>query len=329
MNRYWANSLKKRHRRRSLMGFTLTELLIATGISVLVVTMAFSALLMISNLSKQSQIKIERRTELSRAFDFMTQEIRAARRINQTATKIADGVSTTLQDVITSSGLNLANLGSYGTLALYLEIPITATTSCPVDYDQVVYDIRPNPSSWLGPRIITRYGRVPKIDGTINPCSSPIASDVLVDSMTATSPTPACAAPGVLSGSGGFYTCVTQGLVDLYLRSALSNLTSETRNLASKAFSRLANSSANSAPVLSKTRTGSQIALSWTGASSGTASFKLFRSVAGGTATEIYSGSNLNFTDTLTGSSGTANCYQVRAIGTDASGDSNQVCETL
>jgi type II secretory pathway pseudopilin PulG len=326
MKRYWANSPKNSNRQRSLMGFTLTELLIATGISVIVVAMAFSALIMISNLSKQSQIKIERRTELSRAFEFMTQEIRAARRINQTVTTIADGASTTLENVITSSGLNLASLGGYGTIALYLEIPITATASCPVDYDKVVYDIRPNPSSWLGPRIITRYGRVPKIDGTINPCSSPIASDVLVDSMTATSPTPACAAPGVLSGSGGFYACVTQGLVDLYLRSALSNLTSETQNLASKAFSRLA---ASSAPVLSRTRTGNQIALSWAWATAGTPSFKLLRSVNNGTPTEIYSGSNLNFTDTLTGSSGDANCYEVTAIAADASGESNQVCETL
>ncbi|MBW4552889.1 MAG: prepilin-type cleavage/methylation domain-containing protein [Aphanocapsa sp. GSE-SYN-MK-11-07L] len=328
MKRYRVNASNYRHRQRSRLGFTLPELLIATSISFLVVALAFSALIMISNLNKQSQIKIERRIELSRAFDFMTQEIQAARRINRTVTAVADGGSTTLQDVITSSGLNLANLGNYGTIALYLEIPMTASPSCafPKDYDQVVYDIRPNPSSWLGPRIVSRYGRVPKIDGTINPCSSPIASDVLVDSMSATGPTPACVAPGVLSGSGGFYACVTQGLVDLYLRSALSNLTSETRNLASKAFSRLANISA---PSLSATRTGNQIALTWGWGNPSISTFKLVRSVAGGPPTEIYSGSNLNFTDTLTGSKGDQNCYKVTAIAADTSADSNQVCEAL
>jgi prepilin-type N-terminal cleavage/methylation domain-containing protein len=328
MKRHRVNASNYRHQRRSRLGFTLPELLIATGISVIVVALAFSALLMISNLNKQSQIRIERRIELSRAFDFMTQEIQAARRINRTVTTIADGASTTLQDVITSSGLNLTDLGDYGTITLYLEIPMTATASCPVAYDQVVYDIRPNPSSWLGPRIISRYGRVPELDGTIDPCRLPITSDVLVDSMTASNPTPipTCVAPGVLSGSGGFYACVTQGLVDVYLRSAISGLTSETRNLASKAFSRLANISA---PSLSATRTGNQIALTWGWANPSISTFKLVRSVAGGTPTEIYSGSNLNFTDTLTGSKGDQNCYKITAIAADTSADSNQVCEAL
>ncbi len=333
MKRHSRYSHKNRRHRRTMLGFTLTELLIATGISAIVVTMAFSALLMISNLNKQAQVKIERRIELSRAFDFMTQEIRAARRINQTAATIADGVSTTLQDVITSSGLNLAALGSYGTIALYLEIPMTdvndAGCNISKDYDQVVYDIRPNPSSWLGPRIISRYGRIPRIDGTIDPCSDPIASDALVDSMTATnpSPLPACAAPGILSGSGGFYTCVTQGLVDLYLRSAISGLTSETRDLASKAFSRLAGLSV---PELSGVRpSGNQFALSWAWTISDPPTFTLLRSVDGGTPIEIYSGSNLSFTDTLTGTKGDANCYKITATSASSSGESNQVCEAL
>jgi prepilin-type N-terminal cleavage/methylation domain-containing protein len=329
MKTYRATSQAIRKHQRSIRGFTLTEVLIATMISLIVIAAAFSGLIMISSLSRQAQVKIERRIELSRAFDFMTHEIRAARRINRTATKIADG-TTSLQDVITTAGLNLAALGSYGTIALYLEIPMTDTASCPVpkDYDQVVYDIRPNPSSWLGPRIISRYGRIPESDGTIDPCSPPVSSDVLVDSITANdpSPVPTCVAPGVLSGSGGFYTCVTKGLVDLYLRSAISNLTSETQNIASKAFSRLGGISA---PVLTGTRQAeNQIALSWTWATSGSPTFKVLRSVAGAPPTEIYSGTNLSFTDALSGSTGNANCYKVTAtIGTYTSDESNEVCE--
>jgi prepilin-type N-terminal cleavage/methylation domain-containing protein len=319
-----------RHRRT--IGFTLPELLVALLISLIVMAMAYSALNAIANLSHQSQIKIERRIELSRAFDFMSHEIRAARRINQTATIGADGI-TPLSEVITSSGLNLDSLGNYGTIALYLEIPMAVSdASCAVtkDYDQVVYDIRPNPSSWFGPRIISRYGRIPQLDGTLNPCSSPIASDVVVDTITAKnpSPMPTCSPPGVLSGSGGFYTCVTQGLVDLYLQSALSNLTSQTLVVASKAFSRIGSISA---PVLSATQLpGDQLALSWTWTNPENSTFVLTRLAAGDSSTEIYNGTEMSYTDPLAGANGKSYCYRVRAtIGTYTSDDSNQVCEAF
>ncbi|PSB02946.1 prepilin-type cleavage/methylation domain-containing protein [Merismopedia glauca CCAP 1448/3] len=330
---------------KSSSGMTLVELMVAIIISAMVIIVASSALVNLLTVNQKAAAKIERRIDLSRAFDFMSYEIRTSRRINSSATAVADGTNTLIENVVTSTGLNLSDLGSYGTMVLYLEIPIidNPPTTCPVgsphaglppptptDYDQVIYDIRPNPSSWLSPRIISRYGRIPRSDGTIDPCEDPVSSDVLVDSISDRdiTPTPNCTTPGVLSGGGGFYACVNGGLVDLYMQSKLGDL--KTHNLASKAFSRLSTNNTLAAPVLSGTRqTGTNnLNLSWTWTGSNGVTFKLYRVVAGAT-TEVYSGANLSLTDTLAGNSGDANCYSVIAtVGSYTSDYSNQVCET-
>jgi hypothetical protein len=62
------------------------------------------------------------------------------------------------------------------------------------------------------------------LDGGINPCSQPVVSEVLVDGLLNdnASPAPSCGPvssnPAVLSGIGGFYTCVVGGQVALMLR---------------------------------------------------------------------------------------------------------------
>ncbi len=327
---------------RQPQGFTLVELLVAMLISMIVIAVAAWSFTTITNMIKVSEIEGERRIDLSRAFDFMTYEIRAAKRVNHTATTIANGSSVSVADVVASSGLNLASLGSYGTLVLYLEIPTLEQPPAicpaggpnagqpppaPADYDQVVYDIRSNLTHWLGPRVITRYGRVPQLDGSINPCSNPVGSDILVDAITdvAPTPTPTCSAPSALSGSGGFYACVYGGLVNLYLRSQVINL--QTEAVDSNALSR-PGSNTLAAPTLTGTRQpGNQIKLDWAWTGSSGISFKLYRSVAGGDPSQVYSGSNLTATVPLAGSPGDQNCYTVVAIaGAYISDESNSVC---
>lgn len=210
-----------RQRQSAGAGFTLVELLVAGVISTIVILVAWSGLVSAMSISQTAQARSARQAELNRALDFMTNEIRMARSINQSATLTANGTTVSLNDVVTSAGVNLASLGSYGTLGLYLERPIAeAPTICPVggpnagaappapaDFDPIVYDIRPSPSGWLQPRMVARYGRVPLADGTINPCSSPVSSDPMVDALSTTmKTTPTCS--GVLSGDGGFYSCV-------------------------------------------------------------------------------------------------------------------------
>ena len=325
----------------STTGFTLTELLVAGVIGTLVVGAVGAGVVAILSASQDADAKAQRQIDLSRAFDFITHETRMARAINQTDTTVANGTTVTVEDVVISSGLNLADLGSYETVVLYLEIPINANipATCPTggpnagapppqpaDYDRVVYDIRPNANTWLGPRAIYRYGRIPRLDGTIDPCSTPLSSDILVDAIAAVNinPTPVCSAPAVLSGAGGFFACVNNRQVNLHLQSQVSEI--QARNLNSSISSRVVS---NLVPVLSGTVTGPDtMTLSWTwsGPTAGT-TFSLSQTV-NGVNTEVYNGPNLTAPGTLTGSTGDLNCYAVTATsGSFTTPPSSPVCE--
>ena len=324
-------------------GFSLTELLVAGVIGVIVLAAVGTSVVTILRANKEAEARTQRRIDLSRAFDFITNETRMARAINQTDTTISNGTSVTVEDVVASSGLDLTDLGAYETVVLYLEIPISADIpdTCPAggpnagspppepaDYDRVVYDIRPNATTWLGPRAIYRYGRVPESDGTINPCSTPISSDILVDAIAAIniSPTPTCNDPAVLSGAGGFYACVNGRQVNLHLQSKVSNI--EAHGLNSAVSSRLVR---EVIPVLSGERSPGtdtmDLAWTWSGPNAGI-TFVLTRTVDD-EQTEIYSGPDLATSNDLTGDAGDINCYQVTATnGIFTTPPSDPVCET-
>ncbi len=201
---------------RNSAGITLMELLVTTVVTSVVIMLVFQGVVTAMNAQKIMQSKLSRRTEMARASEFIGHEINMARRINQTETL----TSGPLTDIVASSGINLAQLGDYGNLAMYLELPMTAPAAvCPAGTpraglapettDHVVYDVRPSNNGWLGPKGIYRYGRVPNMDGTLDPCSQPIGSDILVDAIAATSAVkPTCTAPAVLTGTEGFYACV-------------------------------------------------------------------------------------------------------------------------
>jgi prepilin-type N-terminal cleavage/methylation domain-containing protein len=244
---------KKRPFPSSKQGFTLIELLVATLITSVVILVAWSGLISAMGMSQAAEARSARQTELNKALDFMTNEIRMARSINESGTLAANGTTVTLADVITSAGVNPSALGSHGTISLYLERPTQANIPaiCPVggpnagappptpaDFDPIVYDIRPSPSGWLQPRMVARYGRVPSSDGTINPCSSPISSDPMIDALSTVMKTaPTCS--GVLSGDGGFYSCVNGQEVNLFLQSDIDN--AQVKQVSSAVSSRVLN----------------------------------------------------------------------------------------
>ncbi len=241
-----------RHRSTAIsdQGFSLIELIVAGAISIIVILVAWTGLVSAMNLSQVAESRAHRQTELNRALDFMTNEVRMARSINQSASLTANGANVSLSDVVVSAGVNLANLGSYGTIGLYLEQPIANVPAiCPVggpnagvapptpaNFDPVVYDIRSSPSGWLQPRMVARYGRAPAADGTINPCSNPLASEPMVDAISTTvKQMPSCS--GVLSGDGGFYSCVSGKEVSLFFQSEVTN--SAVRQVSSQIASRV------------------------------------------------------------------------------------------
>ncbi len=258
-------------------GFTLIELLVAGVLSVVVILVTWSGLISAMTMSQAAESRSARQNELNRALDFMTNEIRMARSINATsapsansgapsgaspspsnaksalnssASLITTSSTVSLADVVTSAGVNLSSLGSYGTLGLYLERPTRAVPAIcpaggpnagappptPADFDPIVYDIRPSTSGWLQPRMLARYGRVPDADGTINPCKNPVSSDPMIDALSTNMQTmPTCS--GWLLGDGGFYSCVEGSQANLFFQSDVSNI--EVRKVNSTVASRV------------------------------------------------------------------------------------------
>jgi type II secretory pathway pseudopilin PulG len=332
--------------RQASAGLTLVELLVATVITAVVILIVGDGLISALNASKVAEARTARRTELNRAFDFMTNEIRMAQSINRT-NSLSVNDTTTVEAVVNSAGLTRSQLGDYGTIALYLEIPIDvkAPAMCPADgpnanqppptpsdRDRVVYDIRPSSQGWLSPRSITRYGRVPQSSGVINPCSSPVGSDTLVDAIsTAMNTTPNCPAPSILTGAEGFMACVNGAQVDLLFQSNVVG--SQVRRLSSSALSRPM--TARPALQLLSVRPSSSstdpnaIDLSWfwTGYGSG-ASFKVYQAMEGDLTSkaEIYDGPNLRMVATLNGASRANNCFIVEATNGAATAKSDTEC---
>jgi prepilin-type N-terminal cleavage/methylation domain-containing protein len=318
-------------------GFTLIELLVAAAITCLVISLAGFGVVTATQSNKRTEAIAARRYDLSRAFDFISNEIRMATRINQTPTLTATD-STSMANLLTSVGLSVP-----GIPVLYLEVPITSNipATCPAGgpnagapppqpatYDRVVYDIRPSSEDWLGPNSIYRYGRVHKTDGTIDPCSDPVASDTLVDAISDQIENSSnCPTPGILMGAEGFQVCVRGSQVDLFMRSKISSV--EIHRLSSTATSRTGNSQAT--PFLSATRQSgtNTVNLSWEWNGSGTdITFVVTKEVTNATqTTEIYNGSNLNTVTQMAGNAGDQHCYTVTArVGTMTSPTSNKAC---
>jgi prepilin-type N-terminal cleavage/methylation domain-containing protein len=213
-------------------GFTLTELLIATAITGIVLTMAGTGLITLLSSNQSAEQRQNRRQELNRAMSFISDDIRAAQRINRTQDS-SPTVSAimALNDAARLFPTEVPYASSItGTVALYLEIPVGVCGSTRVT-DRVTYEVRtinPTPTLgeklWRGPYLLYRHGRIPRLDGGINPCSQPVVSEVLVDGLLNdnASPAPICdrssSHPAVLSGIGGFYTCVVGEQVALMLR---------------------------------------------------------------------------------------------------------------
>jgi prepilin-type N-terminal cleavage/methylation domain-containing protein len=210
-------------------GFTLAEVLVSIVIlGIISALISYTLGFMISSNQKLAKEQ-NRRTEISRALEAITNDIRMARNINKIApnpiTQIASAaVSDSNTAAAFSPTLNL------GTPVLYLEIPlgICAATSINI-VDRVIYDIRPKLSTdpWLGPQLIYRYGRTANEDGAVDPCSNPVSNIAIVDGIVSHS-TPSCTAPAILSGvtdtsaNTGFYACVNNDRVAISIFGELS-----------------------------------------------------------------------------------------------------------
>ena len=211
---------------------TLIEVLIASVIGLVVLALAWSGLISFTQMSSRAEAKTLRQIELTQALDFIANDIRQSRVVNQSGSLVADGSSVSVLDVIQHAGVDLADLGTYGDISLYLEVRMDPTVkTCPSgsgvqpaeEYDRIVYDIRDSSAEWLPPKVISRYGRLRSFSGMIDPCQKPVANDIIADVISAT-PVGSIPCPGVKSGGGGLQVCTDSGQVDVVVTSAIQEL---------------------------------------------------------------------------------------------------------
>ncbi|ABW30795.1 PulJ/GspJ family protein [Acaryochloris marina] len=104
----------------SFKGYTLVELLVAALVTSLVLSLAGFGVIAATQSNKRTEAIAARRHDLSRAFDFISNEIRMAIRINQSQMLKATNASS-MSNVLTSAGLDSS---IWSNPVLYLETPI-------------------------------------------------------------------------------------------------------------------------------------------------------------------------------------------------------------
>ena len=193
MKNFHLNLLKLLVQRQSQTqkGFTLTELLVGVFISVIVIGAAGYGLLQMLNASGSNSDETKTRAEVNRAIDFISDEVRNAKRVWSSADTLAGSVP------------------AGATVVLRLEMPDVNGDG---NDDEIVYYTQaPNSTSvWLGPQVLYRLGPAFNGDGTYS-AGVPTAT-ALIDRLQEID-TPACdtgtLSPTPVSGKvPGFYVCL-------------------------------------------------------------------------------------------------------------------------
>lgn len=189
-------SLKRLLFINSTKGFTLLELLIAISISFIVIVSLGAAVVGMISANRESELKTTRRVELNRALDYISEEIKGAKRVE----KVIDGTTEIMR--IKKPDNSYIDYYFYDLTAVDAEGP------------------------WVKPGTIRRkeYSDTDG-DGDIDTNDdNDHDPQTLVDGITKTLPTVEtgiedCEAPSEFISQGGFYTCIDEKYrtVSLYL----------------------------------------------------------------------------------------------------------------
>lgn len=191
------NCLKKylQHNSPESTGFTLPELLVAGVISLGVITLGGFGLVSILSSSQVANAQNERRVELNRSLDFIAAEIRQADEIVQDASNEPKPPEFN------------ASLPSGAQPVLMLKMPDLTGVQTPIIY----YVASSTNNTWLGPKLIYRWGPKYDDDGTYLDASDSAnwRHEPLIDSIQNTTTTPTCSESNwTANGNIGFGACV-------------------------------------------------------------------------------------------------------------------------
>ncbi|MBD2459740.1 prepilin-type N-terminal cleavage/methylation domain-containing protein [Oscillatoria sp. FACHB-1407] len=163
-------------RSRKTAGFTLLELLLAVTLTSIMLMLTTSGIISMMRADQESESEITRRISLNQSMDFITDEIRMAKRIT-----------------VPASGSIPAPSCGTATGVLTLTMPDNSLIS------YYVNNINACPNAvWLKPVVINR--RVLTSGNVV------VSDTILMDALTAPATQPACTAQ--LSGADGFYACI-------------------------------------------------------------------------------------------------------------------------
>ncbi|MDJ0686883.1 MAG: hypothetical protein QNJ41_00075 [Xenococcaceae cyanobacterium MO_188.B32] len=194
-------------------GYTLTELIIGAGISVVVIGAAGMGLMNLMRGNNTSTNQADRRAEVNRALEFISDEVRRAETIELnpgSVSNLPSGFGTNGEEAVLA--LDVPNLGQKN------------------PDDKVIYYVKPKPNNdntWLGPNIIYRYG--PPLDTSGGSYTNGNWVDqALIDRVNNQTITPSCSG-GTAIPAKGFAACVDSGekIAKIYVNGKFSGSSSD------------------------------------------------------------------------------------------------------
>jgi hypothetical protein len=223
--------LKKKCMPRASNGFTLTELMIASFLTLGIVAIGGVGLANMITASQKNDSEGERRVELNRALTFISAETQEASKINTTvAPSTFTPLSTEVDTTTVQQVLRLTIPGVPQPVIYYLATPASSNLK------------------WRGSRVLYRWGPTygtNGIYGTDKNTPSSWPHQALVDGLDNSASTPSCGTGWTASpstGATGFYACIDSNsrVAKIYNKGRVTKVLGQTTPylLSSQAFAR-------------------------------------------------------------------------------------------
>ncbi len=211
--------LLKKNKSQLNTGFTITELLVGVIMSTIVVGALGWGVMQVLNITQSQTSKSKIRSESSRAFSFISDELRRAQSIEvDTSNGNLSTIDNPLTPDINEEVAPSFSLPSGGKTILAMTIPN-------VSERVIYYTAKPNNDIWRGPLVIYRWGPALNADGSYSPASmtDPASwqAQALIDKIDDVEQTTTCNNESVTYK--GFYACVTDDDGDGIVETADSN----------------------------------------------------------------------------------------------------------